>query len=76
MCTHVYVCRWEFRLDGGVGPGLLKGTKGVIRGLGLGKSEFKGITLKWEDWQKSLVDWANENMGRGKMWVCRYRGEI
>lgn len=43
-CEHVYVWRREGRL-GGVRAGLLEGTKGIIRGLGLRIREFKGIAL-------------------------------
>lgn len=25
------------------------------------------------NWQKSLVDWASENMGRGRVWAYRYK---
>lgn len=58
---------------GGVRAGLLEGTKGIIRGFGLRIREFKGIALIMGNWQKSLVDWASENMGRGRVWAYRYK---
>lgn len=72
LCEHVYVWWREGRL-GGVRAGLLEGTKGIIRGFGLRIREFKGIALIMGNWQKSLVVWASENMGRGRVWAYRYK---
>lgn len=69
-CEHVYVWWREDRL-GGVRAGLLESTKGIIRGFGLRIREFKGIALIMGNWQKSLVVWASENMGRGRVWTYR-----